>query len=219
MGDIEPGLQPKLLRFLDSGELYRVGDNVARRIDALLVSATNRLLERDVEAGRFRDDLLARLGQVVTIPPLRERVEDIPLLVEHFVGVYDRRPTPKVFAQATLDVLQRHRWPFNVRELQQVVERAVCLVDREVILPEDLPDYVTPEAALADSVVPPASAGSGAGPIEPLRVIVERAEKQHILQALEATKGNKRKAIELLQVAPETFYRRLQEFGLRKTGE
>jgi transcriptional regulator with GAF, ATPase, and Fis domain len=210
VGDIELALQPKLLRFLDSGELYRVGDTEARHVDALVVSATNRSLEKDVESGRFRGDLLARLGQVVSIPPLRERAEDIPLLVEHFVTVYDRGAEPKVFAQETLDLLRRHRWPFNVRELQQVVERAVCLVDRDVILPADLPDYVRREAETA-----PPAAGDG-GPIRPLREVVDQAERQHILRALEAAKGNKRKAIELLDISSETFYRRLEEFGLRK---
>src|SRR5207247_11232843 len=82
VGDIEPHLQTKLLRFLDSGELYRVGDTAARRIDALVVSATNRPLERDVEQGRFRADLLARLGHMVTIPPLRERSGDVPSLYD-----------------------------------------------------------------------------------------------------------------------------------------
>src|SRR6185295_7595634 len=94
------------LRFLDSGELFRVGDTHPRQVDALVVSATNRPLERDVEQGRFRADLLARLG----------------------------RGTPaKTFAPEAMDVLRRHHWPFNVRELQQVVERAVCLVDGSVV--------------------------------------------------------------------------------------
>ena len=133
VGDVEPALQVKLLRFLDSGELFRVGENEPRRVDALVVSATNRPLEKDVEAGRFRADLLARLGHAIAIPPLRERPDDVPLLVEHFLARHERSGGPRAFSPGALDVLRRHRWPFNVRELQQVVERTVCLVDREVV--------------------------------------------------------------------------------------
>jgi transcriptional regulator with GAF, ATPase, and Fis domain len=208
VGDIDPALQVKLLRFLDSGELFRVGDNDARNVDALVVSATNRPLEKDVEQGRFRADLLARLGHAIRIPPLRERPEDIPELLAHFLAAYDRAPARKTFAPEAVGLLQRHSWPFNVRELQQVVESAVCLVDRPLIQPDDLPDYLRREAARAG----PATA---AGPPVPLRKTVEEAERAAILRALEFTGGNRRKAIELLQVSPETFYRRLEEFGLK----
>jgi DNA-binding NtrC family response regulator len=214
VGDIEPHLQTKLLRFLDSGELYRVGDTGARHIDALVVSATNRPLEKDVQEGRFRADLLARLGHVIEVPPLRERREDVPRLVAHFLARYDRGPRRKSFAPDALAVLQAHHWPFNVRELQQVVERAVCLVDGDVIGREDLPEYLRSSPAAASTAAPSAEAG----PPGPLRRVVEEAEKAHILRALEYTKGNRRRAIELLQLSPETFYRRLEEYGLHKKG-
>ncbi len=142
VGDIELALQPKLLRFLDSGELYRVGDTTARHVDAFVVSATNRPLERLIEEGRFRDDLLARLGHSLRLPALRERPEDIPLLVEHFLGMHERGERRKSFAAETLEILQAYRWEFNVRQLQQVVEHAVFLVDHDVVRPEDLPDFV-----------------------------------------------------------------------------
>ena len=209
VGDIDLPLQTKLLRFLDSGELYRVGDTVARRVDCLVVSATNRALERDVEQGRFRADLLARLGHVIRIPPLRERADDLPRLVAHFLGVHDREGR-KVFLPETLEVLRRHHWPFNVRELQQVVERAVCLVDRDEILPEDLPSYM---AGTGPAPVAPAAPGE---PPRPLKAVLQEVEKAHILRALEFTGGNRRKALELLQLSPETFYKRLVEFGLHK---
>jgi transcriptional regulator with GAF, ATPase, and Fis domain len=215
VGDIEPGLQPKLLRFLDSGELYRVGDTEARFVDALVVSATNRLLEKDVESGRFRADLLARLGHIVTIPPLRERPDDIPVLVEHFLELHDKAGEKKRFCEEALDVLKRHSWTFNVRELQQVVERACCLVDREVVATGDLPDYIRREAAARGSpaLAPPERVAEAP---RRLRDVVEEVEKAHILRALEFTKGNKRRAIELLDVSPDTFYKRLEEFGIRK---
>jgi Nif-specific regulatory protein len=209
IADVAPPLQTKLLRFLDSGELFRVGDTQARRVDALVVSATNRPLEKDVEEGRLRADLLARLGHVVEVPPLRERLEDLPLLVDHFLARYDRGPVPKRFAPETLEVLGRHSWPLNVRELQQVVERAVCLVDRDVVEPDDLPGDLRGATGRAPG---------GGGHPRPLREVVEEAERRHILRALEHTRGNRRRAIELLGIAPETFYRRLEEYGLHKRG-
>jgi Nif-specific regulatory protein len=207
IGDVEPALQTKLLRFLDSGELFRVGDTQARKVDALVVSATNRPLEKDVEAGRLRADLLARLGHVVTVPPLRDRPSDIPLLVDHFLARFDRGMPRKRFAPEAMARLARHGWPLNVRELQQVVERAVCLVDHEIVGPEDLPADLGRAAALPSS---------DALALRPLREIVDEAERRHILRTLEHTGGNRRKAIEILGIAPETFYRRLEEYGLHR---
>jgi transcriptional regulator with GAF, ATPase, and Fis domain len=212
VGDIDPAVQTKLLRFLDSGELFRVGDTAARQVDALVVSATNRPLERDVEQGRFRADLLARLGHTVAIPPLRERGEDVPRLVDHFLARYGRGGAAKTFSAEAMDILRRHHWPFNVRELQQVVERAVCLVDGSVVGVEDLPDYLQSGAGSAAPI-------GETGPPGPLKKAIEELERRHILRALEHTKGNKRRAMELLQLSPETFYRRLEDFGLHKKGE
>jgi transcriptional regulator with GAF, ATPase, and Fis domain len=208
VGDVETALQAKLLRFLDSGELSRVGDTALHRVDALVVSATNRDLERDVKDGRLRGDLLARLGHAVRLPPLRERAEDVPLLVEHFRARHDRAGR-KRFAPDTLALLSRHAWPFNVRELQQVVERAVVLVDEDVIEPRHLPDYLRREAAAEGAPVADGKPG-------PLRGVVEAAERLHIQRALEHTGGNKRRAMELLEIAPETFYRKLEQLGLKK---
>jgi transcriptional regulator with GAF, ATPase, and Fis domain len=217
VGDIEPALQAKLLRFLDSGELHRVGDTETRSVDALIVSATNRPLEKLVEEGRFRPDLLARLGHAVTLPPLRERPEDVPLLVEHFVNMYDRSERKKVFAPETLELLQQYRWEFNVRQLQQVVERAVCLVDRETILPEDLPEFLSSgssgTAAAEERARDPAVRPDR---VHSLREVTARAERAHILQALELAGGNRRRAIQMLQISSETFYRRLKDLGLHK---
>ena len=209
IGDVEPALQAKLLRFLDSGELFRVGDNAARRVDALVVSATNRPLEKDVEAGRFRADLLARLGHAIVIPPLRERPGDVQLLVEQALSRVDRGSVRHRFVPEALDLLRRHRWPFNVRELQQVVERAVCLVDGEEVRPEHLPDYLRQGAG----------SSSSAGAPRPLRDVVDEAERAHVLRTLEHTGGNKRRAIELLGISPETFYRRLEAWGLHRRDE
>ncbi len=207
VGDIEPAVQTKLLRFLDSGELSRVGDTILRHVEALVVSATNRDLERDVADGRFRADLLARLGHAVTLPPLRERKGDVPLLVEHFLARHDREHSRR-FSPEAMELLERHIWPFNVRELQQVVERAVVLVDDAVLRPEHLPEYVRRDAGRTPAA-PPGS----------LRDAVLEVERAHILRALEHTGGNKRRAMELLQIAPETFYRKLDQLGIKRRDE
>jgi two-component system response regulator HydG len=188
-----------------------VGDTQIRHVDALVIAATHRPLETDVASGRFRADLLARLGQVVTVPPLRERGEDVSLLARHFLDRLTRGRSPKAFAPETLQALQAYNWPLNVRELQQVVERVVCLVDREVIEPEDLPEHVRRGAGSP----PRAGFGSQEPPLS-LRRVVDAVEREHILRTLDHTKGNRRKAIELLQIAPETFYRRLEEYGIPK---
>jgi transcriptional regulator with GAF, ATPase, and Fis domain len=208
VGDIDPGLQVKLLRFLDSGELYRVGDTEPRRVDALVVSATNRDLDKDVREGRFRADLLARLGHVVRVPPLRERPGDVRLLAEHFLSRLDRGGRTR-FAPDAMAALERHPWPLNVRELRLVVERAVFLVDHDEVTAADLPGEIRSSAPAAPGAAPPG----------PLRDVVEAAERAHILRALAHTGGNRRRAIELLKMAPETFYRRLEEYGIPRKGD
>jgi Nif-specific regulatory protein len=214
VGDVEPALQPKLLRFLDSGEIYRVGDTEERRVDARIVSATNRPLERDLTDGRLRADLLARLGHQVAIPPLRQRRDDVPLLVDHFLRRCDRSGRSRRFAPGALAVLQAHDWPFNVRELQMVVERTVCLIDRDVIEADDLPGYLRGDEGRPFEADPRAGEPS-VGPPPPLREVLDEAERRHIRRALAFTKGNKRQAIELLRISADTFYKRLREFGLR----
>jgi two-component system response regulator HydG len=210
VGDIAPEIQTKLLRFLDSGELFRVGDNQPRRVDCLIVSATNRPLEEEVAAGRFRGDLLARLGHPIELPPLRSRPDDVPELIAHFAKRFERVGRRRTFQLATLEVLRRHHWPFNIRELQQVVERSICLVDHDEIRPEDLP------LDLRGPVSPTPQLGDPSETPRPLRSVVEEVERSHILRTLEFAGGNRRKAIELLGLAPETFYRRLEEYGLHK---
>jgi transcriptional regulator with GAF, ATPase, and Fis domain len=211
IGDLEPALQVKLLRFLDSGELYRVGDTQPRFIDTLVVSATNRNLEKLVEQERFRADLLARLGHTIVIPPLRERPEDIPLLVEHFVRMYCRGTRAKRFSPEALNLMQRYPWEFNVRQLQQVVERVVCLLDDDLVRPDDLPAFLREEPS---TPLPAAASGDVAFCPGPLRDVVDAAEKEHILRTLEHTHGNRRKAIELLDLSSDTFYKRLKRYGL-----
>jgi transcriptional regulator with GAF, ATPase, and Fis domain len=217
VADIAPEAQVKLLRFLDSGELVRVGDTTPRRVDALLVCATNRPLEKDVAEGRLRKDLLPRLGHEVTLPPLRERREDIPLLVDHYVGVYGGRARGQAFSAEALSLLQEHDWPFNVRELQQVVERTLCLCSRATIEPDELPAYFR-AGSRTSAPEPPATKIAESAPdaprARPLRQVVEDAERRHILETIALAGGHRRRAAELLGISPDTLYRRLKDLGI-----
>jgi len=148
------------------------------------------------------------------VPPLRERTEDIPLLVSHFNEVYCRGARGKTFAPESMELMRRYPWEFNVRQLQQVVEHVVCLVDRETIHPEDLPDFIR----LGAERPGPIAGGKSQDRGEPrlLKDVIEEAERAHITRTLELTGGNRRKAIKLLGISSETFYKRLEEFGLHK---
>ena len=222
IGDVAPEVQVKLLRFLDSGEITRVGETAARSVDALIVSATNRAIEADVDAGRMRADLRARLGHEVVLPPLRDRREDIPLLVEACLENYGGRVRGQSFSERALARLSEHDWPFNVRELQQVVERALCLSGKTLIDADDLPGYVGRPAAPASGALSEARA-----PVEPtvapsnpgasLREVVAGAERRHIVATLERANGHRRRAAEWLGISADTLYRRLKDLGISST--
>ncbi len=150
LGELSLDLQPKLLRALEQREIRRVGSNKAIKVDVRVVAATNRNLEAEVAAGRFRQDLFYRLSVVrLILPPLRDRVEDVPLLAKHFLrsGEFnkgaDGRPQVKGIARDALDAMMSYRWPGNVRELLNVVERACAYAEGEYILPEFLPETIS----------------------------------------------------------------------------
>jgi DNA-binding NtrC family response regulator len=191
LGELPIDLQPKLLRALEQREVRRVGASKSTKVDVRIIAATNRNLEDEVRAGRFRQDLFYRLSVVrLHLPALRERPDDIPLLVSHFLSnqKYNRSPdgVPRVrgISQAALDCLMEYQWPGNVRELVNIVERAVSFCDSQTIEPSDLPDHVrearrpaggrpaTTEAALREVVMPSlAEAGDGAAPRPPRELL------------------------------------------------
>ena len=149
LGELSLDLQPKLLRALEQREIRRVGSNKPIKIDVRVVAATNRNLEQEVKAGRFREDLYYRLSVVrLILPPLRERVEDIPLLAKHFLAIgsfnkVDGRPRIRGIARDTLDSMMAYRWPGNVRELLNIVERACAYADGDYLHPEHLPENIS----------------------------------------------------------------------------
>jgi len=164
LGELPIDLQPKLLRALEQREIRRVGANKPIKVDVRIIAATNRNLEQEVAAGRFRQDLFYRLSVVrLILPPLRDRAEDIPILVRHFLkgGSYNKNPdgTPRIkgVSREAMEVMQGYRWPGNVRELLNTVERAVSFADSDTIEARDLPEHIRDQARHAP-VRPPAAA-------------------------------------------------------------
>ena len=207
IGELPKPLQSRLLRALESGEIRRVGDNQPITVDVRLVCATHRSLEQMVAAGEFREDLLFRINTFeIPVPPLRDRREDIPELVEHFV----RKARPQTPAQAivaepaVLDVLAAHTWPGNIRELANAVEHALVLCDDLPLTVEHLPARL---AGLAPRVEPPAAQQPAArGPVS-----LRELEMQAILEGLDRNHGNKVRTAEELGISLKTLYNKLHQ--------
>jgi two-component system response regulator AtoC len=212
VGELPISVQVKLLRVLEERKVLRVGARAARAIDVRFVAATNRDLEAEVARGAFREDLFFRLNGIsLLLPPLRERVAEIAPLARIFVAQACRQlDRPAVFGihAETLALLERYRWPGNIRDLRNVVERAVVLCDGDTLLPEHLPAKLKAEAPRE-----PAREAE-AEPIEKLRVKKGAVEKQRIIEALERCQGNQTEAAELLGISRRTLIVRLEEYNL-----
>lgn len=212
IGDMDLALQSKVLRAIEDGEIERVGGVKGIKIDVRIVAASNKDLEKAVEEKHFREDLFYRLNVFpIKIPPLRERKEDIPLLVKYFINKYclEIKTSIKSISKETLDILMSYHWKGNVRELENAIERAVILCDGEMITPEHV---VLSQRAVSESVVRSLHMEGTLGDTakEALRI----AETQHIVKALRDTKGNKSRAAELLQVSYKTLLTKIKEYGI-----
>jgi two-component system response regulator AtoC len=211
IGELQLGLQVKLLRFLQEEEVRPVGDTRARKVDVRVVAATARDLSRTVAAGEFREDLYWRLNVVgVRLPPLRERREDILALAEHFLARYRRLrselPALSLSAEAR-DALLAHRWPGNVRELEHAMERAVVLAEGPEIREEDLPETVRAPTAEAPAVRLPEGTLS-------IKRAIRSVEEQLIRAALERTGGNRTRAAELLDLSYRALLYKIKDYGI-----
>jgi two-component system response regulator HydG len=211
IGEISRHVQVKLLRVLQEGEIERLGaSGRPRRIDIRLIAATNAKLAEEVKAGRFREDLFYRLNVIpVHVPPLRDRRDDITLLVQHFVQVYGGKNGKQVLGctQGALDKLADYPWPGNVRELENAIERAVVLTRSTVIDEDALPREIRDSAA-----------AGGPGMTFAIGTPLHDIEMRVIRETLRHTRGDKRLAAKLLGIATRTIYRRLAEVG-EGTGE
>ena len=210
VGNLSLLMQSKLLRFLQEHEIKRVGGTESIRVDVRIIGATNQPLELLVKDGKFREDLFYRLNVVtITLPPLRERIEDIPLLANHFLQKFSQeyRKSISYISPEALEVLNQYSWPGNVRELENTVERAVVLSIHPIILPEDLPQKLLdtiPEEKLDDL--------KRKYPVISEKLLsLKDVEKNYIIKVLQETKGNKKKAAEILGIDRTTLYRILEK--------
>jgi DNA-binding NtrC family response regulator len=204
IGDIPPRIQAKLLRVLEARTYERVGDAAVRKAEARVITSTNRNLREKVKTGEFREDLYYRLNVVeINLPPMRERREDIPLLVDHFCTMFEGtfKKIINGISEEVMRIFINYPWPGNVRELEHAIEHAFVLCNDRVILPEHLPPYMLGPAQKADAGEK--RSGDEAG---------------FILDILTLTDWNIAKAARMLSMSRPTLYRKLREHGISKQG-
>ncbi|MBW2129097.1 MAG: sigma-54-dependent Fis family transcriptional regulator [Deltaproteobacteria bacterium] len=208
ISEMSLAMQAKLLRVLQDMEITRVGGEEVLKVDVRIIAATNKDLLREIQEGRFREDLYYRLNVVTLyLPPLRERREDIPLLAQHFLDVFSRKNQKviKGFTPQAMDRLIKYDWPGNVRELMNAVERGVILGRDEYLGVEDFP--LIPRD-------PPAENGPGGREEIPADLPLEEVEKATILKTLELTGGNKSEAARRLGITRKTLHKKLKKYGV-----
>jgi len=205
IGEMTPATQVKLLRVLQEREVIPVGSTEPVPVDVRVIAATNRELEEEIRRGQFRQDLYYRLNVIALhLPPLRDRRDDVPLLIDHFLDGWEATEgaRPQV-TEAALNAMMEYDWPGNVRELENALERAVVVARGKKLKPEHLPDRVreAPKPRLVEADLPP----------NPTIEVIERA---YIQWVLEAEGGNKTRAAEVLGIDPSTLYRKLNRYGI-----
>ncbi|GAW94294.1 sigma-54 interaction domain-containing protein [Calderihabitans maritimus] len=207
IGDMSLHLQAKLLRVLQEKEVERLGENKTRKIDVRVVAATNKNLEELIKKGKFRADLFYRLNVIsLTIPPLRERMEDLEPLVYHFIGKYNHEFGVNVtgLAPACWNLFRNYHWPGNIRELANVIERAFNVVEGNTILVQDLPMYLQKYGRSGKVLVKQ----------QTLQALLEQTEKAAIKEALSITKGNKAQAAKLLGISRAWLYQKIEKYHI-----
>jgi two-component system response regulator HydG len=207
VGEMSPALQTKLLRVLQEKEFESLGSARTIKVDIRVIAATNKDLVKEVGEGRFREDLYYRLNVVpITIPPLRDRREDIPPLADHFLAIFrekNRKPIKGIAGKA-LDLLVRYDWPGNIRELENCIERAVIMAREEMIVPSDLPPLIQNLSG----------EGEVGGFAIPSGMSLETMERELIVKTLAETGGNRTRASEILGINRRTLQNKLKEYSL-----
>jgi two-component system, NtrC family, response regulator HydG len=212
IAETSPAMQAKLLRAIQEREIQRVGGLDTLHVDVRIIAATNRDLVQEVKTGRFREDLFYRLNVVaLEVPPLRRRLDDIPLLANHFMALFaarNRKPV-KGFSPQAMDMLIKYHWPGNVRELENAIERAVILLPGDYITENQLPMTIAQHSTdeTQHSQAPAAPIPSASRPLEAV-------ERDAILSALEAAGGNKSEAARRLGITRKTLHNKLKQYGV-----
>lgn len=208
VGDISSAVQPKLLRFLETGEFRRVGGTNSMRVDVRVISATNKDLQAEVTAKRFREDLLYRLNVVtIKLPPLYERKEDIPLLVEYFLNKKNKSKSPKRISDDALQLLLRYEWPGNIRELEHAIEGAVLMSHGDEISTND---FVLAQTNVMTESLPVKTSAI---------MTMEELEKVHIEHALKKFKFNRGKTANALGITVKTLYLKIKRYKIATPDE
>jgi DNA-binding NtrC family response regulator len=222
IGELPLEVQAKLLRVLQERQVRPVGTSSWFPLEARVVAATNRDLEEEVRAGRFRQDLFYRLNVVrVEMPPMRRRLEDLPVLVSHFLAKHTPSDGPEMsISESELKKLLHYRWPGNVRELENAIERAIALSDSPQLCAEDIlpPTWgeEPPSSMPMESAPPPGSPMGNSSPSPTTAIRLVDLERQAIGEALRRTHGSRRQAAKMLGIGEATLYRKLKDYGLRE---
>src|SRR6266404_2150004 len=232
IGDMTPATQTKILRVLQSGTFERVGGNTPLKVDVRIIAATNKALEQAVAARQFREDLFYRLNVVrVHIPPLRERREDIRLLVNYFLKKFarDQQRSPKSVTSGVSKALEQYHWPGNVRELENVIRRALVVAKGDGILITDLPGEITGQGSSIGGSVSSSPSEAGASDLaalarhlfqwarrDPKLKVIPAVERELVIQALKETNGNQVHAAKLLGITRATLRKRVEKFGIQR---
>jgi two-component system nitrogen regulation response regulator NtrX len=227
IGDMSAKTQAKVLRVLQEQEVERLGSARTIKVDVRVIAATNKALEEAIQRGEFREDLYFRLNVIpIVVPPLRERREDIPLLVQHFARRIgdEHNLRPKRFDPRAMETLQRHRWRGNIRELRNTVERVMIMTSGDVVRVDDLPQDVRGDGARGAGAEPspagavspaaaPAGASLGAGT---LREFKDASERAYLVQKLRENNWNISKTAEIIDTPRSNLYKKLEQYGIKQ---
>jgi two-component system nitrogen regulation response regulator NtrX len=229
IGELTAPLQVKLLRVLQEGEFTRIGETQTRKVNVRVIAATNKDLEDAIQRGEFREDLYFRLNVIpILVPPLRDRRDDIPPLVQHFARLIadEHNLKPKRFDAAAMDALSRYRWRGNIRELRNTIERLLIMAAADVVQIDDLPREIRsdsarpaqPEAsagptATADAPAAPAATAGGTGT---LREFKDAAERAYLVQKLRENNWNISKTAEVIDTPRSNLYKKLEQYGIKQ---
>jgi len=225
VGDMSQKTQAKVLRVLQEQEVERLGSARTIKVDVRVIAATNKNLEDAIERGEFREDLYFRLNVIpITVPPLRERREDIPRLVQHFAKrtAEEHNLKPKRFDQAAFDAMQRYRWRGNIRELRNTVERLMIMTPGDIVRADDLPPDIRNGESFRPTPVDAASAGrSGNADAQPsspatLRAFKDAAERAYLVQKLRENAWNISKTAEIIDTPRSNLYKKLEQYGIKQ---
>jgi two-component system nitrogen regulation response regulator NtrX len=224
VGDMSQKTQAKVLRVLQEQEVERLGSARTIKVDVRVIAATNKNLEEAISRGEFREDLFFRLNVIpIVVPPLRERREDIPRLVQHFARrtAEEHNLKPKRFDPTAMDALQRYRWRGNIRELRNTVERLLIMTPSEFVRADDLPFEIRSGEPARAMVPEPESAGKGGEPAAAagpgtLREFKDAAERAYLVQKLRENNWNISRTAELIDTPRSNLYKKLEQYGIKQ---